>query len=163
MLVQMLGSDEARKKLEQKLREQRREGPRVSTSVDLPLSNECKRALAYAAEEAGYLEGRHIGAEHLLLGLLREEKCEAARALNEHGLTLEKARAAILSEPPASTTQEHRTGRDLGLYKSHLELVDNASGEQLGLWPRSPFVPVPRIGEEVVLRHREHPARTFQV
>src|SRR5689334_14373948 len=27
-------------------------GEKVSTSVDLPLSNECKRVLAYAAEEA---------------------------------------------------------------------------------------------------------------
>jgi len=48
---------------------------KVSTSVDLPLSNECKRVLAYAAEEAERLSHRHIGTEHLLLGLLREEKC----------------------------------------------------------------------------------------
>ena len=41
---------------------------KVSTSVDLPLSNECKRVLAYAAEEAERLSHRHIGTEHLLLG-----------------------------------------------------------------------------------------------
>ena len=51
---------------------------KVSTSVDLPLSNECKRVLAYAAEEAERLSHKHIGTEHLLLGLLREEKCFAA-------------------------------------------------------------------------------------
>ena len=51
---------------------------KISTSVDLPLSNECKRVLAYAAEEAERLAHRHIGTEHLLLGLLREEKCFAA-------------------------------------------------------------------------------------
>ena len=45
---------------------------KVSTSVDLPLSNECKRVLAYAAEEAERLSHKHIGTEHLLLGLLRE-------------------------------------------------------------------------------------------
>jgi ATP-dependent Clp protease ATP-binding subunit ClpC len=45
----------------------------VSTSVDLPLSNECKRVLAYAAEEAERLAHKHIGAEHLFLGLFREE------------------------------------------------------------------------------------------
>src|ERR1044072_1412096 len=50
-------------------------GEKVSTSVDLPLSNECKRVLAYAAEEAERLSHKHIGTEHLLLGLLREEKC----------------------------------------------------------------------------------------
>src|SRR5271157_5115660 len=47
---------------------------KVSTSVDLPLSHECKRVLAYGAEEAERLTHKHIGTEHLLLGLLREEK-----------------------------------------------------------------------------------------
>src|ERR1700761_2224044 len=46
----------------------------IPTSVDLPLSNECKRVLAYAAEEAERLAHKHIGTEHLLLGLLREEQ-----------------------------------------------------------------------------------------
>ena len=40
---------------------------KVSTSVDLPLSNESKRVLAYSAEEAEALGHKHIGAEHLLL------------------------------------------------------------------------------------------------
>src|SRR5262245_61622891 len=44
---------------------------KVSTSIDLPLSNECKRILAYANEEAEQLHHRHIGTEHLLLGILR--------------------------------------------------------------------------------------------
>ena len=50
---------------------------KVSTSVDLPLSNECKRVLAYAAEEAERLGHKHIGTEHLLLGLAarREVLC----------------------------------------------------------------------------------------
>ncbi|HEY0795807.1 MAG TPA: Clp protease N-terminal domain-containing protein, partial [Acidisarcina sp.] len=61
---------------------------KVSTSVDLPLSNECKRVLAYAAEEAERLSHKHIGTEHLLLGLLREEKCFAAEILHERGLKL---------------------------------------------------------------------------
>ena len=61
---------------------------KVSTSVDLPLSNECKRVLAYAAEEAERLSHKHIGTEHLLLGLLREEKCFAAEILQERGLAV---------------------------------------------------------------------------
>ena len=60
----------------------------VSTSVDLPLSNECKRVLAYAAEEAQGLGHKHIGTEHVLLGLLREEKCFAAELLTERGVKL---------------------------------------------------------------------------
>jgi ATP-dependent Clp protease ATP-binding subunit ClpC len=54
---------------------------KVSTSVDLPLSHDCKRVLAYGAEEAERLNHKHIGTEHLLLGLLREEKCFAAQLL----------------------------------------------------------------------------------
>ena len=61
---------------------------KVSTSVDLPLSHECKRVLAYGAEEAERLNHKHIDTEHLLLGLLREEKCFAAQLLREQGLTL---------------------------------------------------------------------------
>ncbi len=83
---------------------------KVLTSVDLPLSDDCKRILAYAAEEAKRLGHKHIGTEHLLLGLLREEKCFAAALLLERGLKLEAVReelkrmphetkAAIPSEP----------------------------------------------------------------
>jgi len=65
---------------------------KVSTSVDLPLSQECKRVLAYAAEEAERLSHKHIGTEHLLLGLLREDKCFAAEILHERGLRLSALR-----------------------------------------------------------------------
>src|SRR5437588_5678096 len=54
----------ARKDLEARVRI----GKKTSTSVDVPLSNENKRVLAYAAEEAERLGHGHIGAEHLLLG-----------------------------------------------------------------------------------------------
>ncbi|MHB1935389.1 MAG: ATP-dependent Clp protease ATP-binding subunit [Acidobacteriaceae bacterium] len=74
---------------------------KVSTSVDLPLSNECKRVLAYAAEEAERLSNKHIGTEHLLLGLLREEKCFASEILLERGLRLSTVRDEL-----AKTTQE---------------------------------------------------------
>jgi ATP-dependent Clp protease ATP-binding subunit ClpC len=74
---------------------------KVSTSVDLPLSNECKRVLAYAAEEAERLSHKHIGTEHLLLGLLREEKCFAAEILTERGLRL-----PMIREELQKTTQE---------------------------------------------------------
>ncbi len=68
---------------------------KVSTSVDLPLSHECKRVLAYGAEEAERLNHKHIGTEHLLLGLLREEKSFAAEILHERGLRLSQVREEI--------------------------------------------------------------------
>src|SRR3989449_4472356 len=55
---------------------------KVPTSIDLPLSNEGKRILAYSAEEAERLNHRYIGTEHVLLGILREEKCVAAQVLS---------------------------------------------------------------------------------
>ncbi len=68
---------------------------KVSTSVDLPLSTECKRVLAYAAEEAERLGHKHIGTEHLLLGLLREDKSFAAEILHGRGLRLATVREEI--------------------------------------------------------------------
>ena len=40
---------------------------RISTSVEVPLSQECKRILNFAAEEAERLGHKHVGTEHLLL------------------------------------------------------------------------------------------------
>jgi len=85
---------------------------KVSTSVDLPLSNECKRVLAYAAEEAERLSHKHIGTEHLLLGLLREEKCFAAEILHERGLKLlqirEELSRATQEKTPQGTAAQNR-------------------------------------------------------
>ncbi|HEV2233203.1 MAG: ATP-dependent Clp protease ATP-binding subunit [Terriglobia bacterium] len=78
---------------------------KVSTSVDLPLSLECKRVLAYAAEEAERLAHKHIGTEHLLLGLLREDKSFAAEILHERGLRLSTLREELSraqSEKPSA-------------------------------------------------------------
>jgi ATP-dependent Clp protease ATP-binding subunit ClpC len=79
---------------------------KVSTSVDLPLSQECKRVLNYAAEEAERLAHKHIGTEHLLLGLLREDKSFAAEILHERGLrlsTLREELSRVQNEKTAAT------------------------------------------------------------
>jgi ATP-dependent Clp protease ATP-binding subunit ClpC len=76
---------------------------KTPTSVDLPLSNESKRALAYAAEEAERLAQKHIGSEHLLLGLLRVEKCFAAQILMERGVRLSQAREELARQPGEAT------------------------------------------------------------
>ena len=68
---------------------------KIATSVDLPLSNECKRVLAYAAEESMRLGHNHIGTEHLLLGLLRETGCFAERMLSKRGADLKRLREEL--------------------------------------------------------------------
>jgi hypothetical protein len=70
-------------------------GEKTSTSVDLPLSHQCKRVLTYGAEESKRLNHEHIGTPHLLLGLLREQECFAAQLLREQGLTLESVREQV--------------------------------------------------------------------
>src|ERR1700735_4071351 len=81
---------------------------KVSTSVDLPLSHECKRVLAYGAEEAERLGHKHIGTEHLLLGLLKEEKCFAAEILHERGLRLSAIREELARVTQEKVPQQQR-------------------------------------------------------
>jgi ATP-dependent Clp protease ATP-binding subunit ClpC len=79
---------------------------KVSTSIDLPLSAECKRILAFAAEESERLRHRHIGTEHLLLGILREDKCVASEILHDRGLRLNVIREELSktqSDKPSSS------------------------------------------------------------
>jgi ATP-dependent Clp protease ATP-binding subunit ClpC len=61
---------------------------KTAASVEIPFSEETKRVLAYAGEEAERLVHPHIGNEHLLLGLLREENSTAGRLLFEKGMRL---------------------------------------------------------------------------
>jgi ATP-dependent Clp protease ATP-binding subunit ClpC len=70
---------------------------KVSTSVDIPFSGETKRALQYSAEEADRLLHNYIGTEHLLLGLLREERSIASTILLEKGMRLNSVRDDIVS------------------------------------------------------------------
>ena len=106
---------------------------KVSTSVDLPLSNECKRVLAYAAEEAERLSHKHIGTEHLLLGLLREEKCFAAEILQERGLRLPAIREELqrtTQEKPAAAAKAGRAEQSM-LAEFSRDLTQSAMDQQL--------------------------------
>jgi ATP-dependent Clp protease ATP-binding subunit ClpC len=69
---------------------------KVSTSVEIPFSPETKRVLQFAAEEADRLLHTYIGTEHLLLGLLREERSVAASILYEKGMRLASVREDIV-------------------------------------------------------------------
>jgi ATP-dependent Clp protease ATP-binding subunit ClpC len=85
---------------------------KVSTSVDLPLSNESKRVLAYAGEEAERLAQKHIGTEHLLLGLLREDRCFAAQILMERGAQLDLVREELARQPHEAIQGQQRVAVD---------------------------------------------------
>jgi len=75
----------------------------IGVSVDLPLSQESKRILAYAAEESERLSLGQIGTIHLLLGLLRVENCLAARILRQHGLDTSIVNKEFQGENPVNS------------------------------------------------------------
>ncbi|MEA2299436.1 MAG: ATP-dependent Clp protease ATP-binding subunit ClpC [Solirubrobacteraceae bacterium] len=58
-------------------------------------SEPARQAVVRAQEEARELGHDHIGAEHLLLGLLHEQAAPAAQVLGSLGVTLGAARAAV--------------------------------------------------------------------
>ncbi len=103
---------------------------KVSTSVELPFSDECKRALNAAADESERLAHKHIGTEHMLLGLLREEKSVAAEILRERGLRL----SIIREELGRGTPERHSQGRakePLSLAEFSRDLTEAAANDAL--------------------------------
>ncbi len=69
---------------------------RVSTSPDLPLAEETKKALAFAVHEAESMGHSSVGSEHLVLGLLRVEGSTAAEYLNANGVELFQLREEVV-------------------------------------------------------------------
>jgi ATP-dependent Clp protease ATP-binding subunit ClpC len=65
---------------------------RIPQSSELHLSAATKQILFYANDESRQLKNRHIGPEHLLLGIVREEKSVAAEILFGYGLRLNDVR-----------------------------------------------------------------------
>ena len=103
---------------------------KVSTSVEIPFSPETKRVLQYSAEEADRLLHTYIGTEHLLLGLLREEKCVASAILYEKGMRLASVRDDIVQLLNEKTAPVRPKETPL-LAEFSRDLTDAASKHQL--------------------------------
>jgi ATP-dependent Clp protease ATP-binding subunit ClpC len=103
---------------------------KISTSVELPLAPETKRVLAYAHEESDRLQHRHIGTEHLLLGLLREDRSMAAEILYERGLRLNAVRDEIARQSgvDARSSQKKDTPH---LVEFSRDLTEDAANDKL--------------------------------
>jgi len=67
----------------------------IPTSVDMPLSTACKRALAFAAEEVERSGDGLLNPGHLVLGLLRVTDCMAADLLRSHGIDIPSYRSVL--------------------------------------------------------------------
>jgi ATP-dependent Clp protease ATP-binding subunit ClpC len=83
--------------VQQKIEETVKKGKAAQTTgPDLPYTSRAKKVLELAMGEARELNHSYVGTEHLLLGLLREEKGIAAQVLTDAGVNLEAARAETL-------------------------------------------------------------------
>src|ERR1700758_3161330 len=70
---------------------------RISSTAELPLSEESKKILAYASHEAESMMHPYVGTEHLLIGLLRVDGCVAGRLLTARGFNLYGVREETIS------------------------------------------------------------------
>ncbi len=70
---------------------------RISSTAELPLSEESKKILAYASHEAESMMHPYVGTEHLLIGILRVDGCVAGRILTAHGFNLYGVREETIS------------------------------------------------------------------
>ncbi|HEY7684106.1 MAG TPA: ATP-dependent Clp protease ATP-binding subunit [Gemmatimonadales bacterium] len=83
--------------IQQKIEETVKKGKAAAaTGPDLPYTSRAKKVLELAMTEARELNHSYVGTEHLLLGLLREEKGIAAQVLTDAGVNLEQSRAETL-------------------------------------------------------------------
>jgi len=74
-----------------------RKGPLgTSTGPDLPYTSRAKKVLELSMSNARDLNHSYVGTEHLLLGLLAEQKGIAAQVLTDRGVTLDTACAETL-------------------------------------------------------------------
>jgi len=101
----------------------KRGSPGTPVGPDLPYTSRAKKVLELAMSEAREVNHSYVGTEHLLLGLIREEKGIGAQVLIDSGITLAKARAEMV--------------RVLGEGMPARTHVPRASAPQQSLWASS--------------------------
>jgi hypothetical protein len=98
--------------------------PPTPTSVDLPLSTEAKRVLVFAADEADRLANKNIGTEHLLLGLVDEDKCFAAGLLRDCDADAANLRIKFSEDRPPGQPFRHESVHGRGYRPPSGETVE---------------------------------------
>src|SRR5262245_54347891 len=87
-VLRTLGMDPA--KVHREIERLVQRGPQPVELRTLPLTPRSKRALEYAAAESRLMDEKHVGPEHILLGLFREPSGVAGQALRNLGLELKE-------------------------------------------------------------------------
>lgn len=117
---------------------------RYSVTIEVPLSGDSKKILNLAADSAEKLGHRQVETEHLLLGILRVEKCLAAQILTVLGLKTESLEKEIAQAPAKhgrgssarleleaflDGLKHQKSGDLIDYFASNAELID-ISGQQ---------------------------------
>ncbi|MBP6965501.1 MAG: ATP-dependent Clp protease ATP-binding subunit [Armatimonadetes bacterium] len=85
-----------------------------------------RRVIFFAQEEAGNLGENFVTTEHLLLGLVRENDCVAARILDRMGVSLNRIKSEVEGQV---TRGEGRLGQDMQLTPRAKRVIDLAYDE----------------------------------
>jgi len=106
---------------------------RISTSVEVPLTIESTRVLKMAAEEADRLGHRHVGTEHILLGLLGVEASLAGKILQAKGVKVATLRVqmAEVSRAESMNVQTKSSKRAMDTLESFLAGLKWQRAEEL--------------------------------
>jgi hypothetical protein len=108
-------------------------GPKIATSVDMPLSDSCKGALYGARDAADELGSAAIDTGHLLLGLLKIEQTPVREILAQHGIDAEKVKAKLRTGSPARVRMPPMVRTDAALE----QISEDAAGRPLSRLPWS--------------------------
>ena len=89
----------------------RKENEPDSKDVILPYSPRSRQIMSYAADEARRLNSPLIGTEHLLLGLLRDDKILSSQIIKNLNLSLSKIRQSISKKLGVSLNPNKKSSR----------------------------------------------------
>jgi methylmalonyl-CoA/ethylmalonyl-CoA epimerase len=110
---------------------------KIATAVELPLNAEAKKVLVFAHDESMSLSHRHVGPEHLVLGLLRAEGTLAETILREHGVgrtgILEKL-GDVSSDATPAPASVWAVGSPSALRIEHIGIATRSIEEALSFW-----------------------------
>ncbi|UCF67146.1 MAG: ATP-dependent Clp protease ATP-binding subunit [Acidobacteriota bacterium] len=116
-----------------------------SRGVDIPFSEEAKRVLECAQEEARAIMSPTVDVEHVLLGLIRVDDAPAGRLLGERGMRLYTVREDIIN---LAKRRAVTTGKNGGK-KKETPFLDEFSRDMTKIAAEGGFDPL--IGREIEL------------
>lgn len=118
------GQTNVESQIREEIERKSRRGERFPTSVEIPLTVECRKILQLAADVSDRLEHREINPEHLLIAILSMETCLATKILSARGLNVSRVEQHL--------EQERRAGSaDVSVIRKRHEARADSSGQRI--------------------------------